>query len=51
MPRFDGHHTVFARVTSGLETVNAVAAGAKSKEGRPLAPVQIVSTTVSVRKA
>ena len=45
-PWLDGKHTVFGRVTSGMETVDAIEALPTGSNDRPLDPPQIESVEV-----
>ena len=45
-PWLDGLHTVFGRVTSGMDVVNAIGTTDTDMQDRPLAEVRIESVTV-----
>jgi len=45
-PWLDGHHTVFGRVTAGMDVVDAIGNSATDGQDRPLQEVRIESVTV-----
>ena len=45
-PALTGKYTIFGRVSEGLETVQKISEAAASKEGTPLARIEIVSVTI-----
>ena len=45
-PWLDGHHTVFGRVSSGMDVVDVIGSAATDGQDRPLDEVRIESITV-----
>ena len=46
-PWLDGKHTVFGRVTSGMDVVDSIAAGRTGANDRPTEPVAMTSVEVA----